>query len=229
LSLITLKKKKNDNNQNKPKPDKAVIVIYDIFGWTPSNKNPFRICDIFAHNGYFTVMPDFFRSKPWPIEKMPIQNFGDEFGKFFSTVATIENVQKDVDKIVLPYLKKQGMKQISVFGLCWGGLMTIQLVCDPKAKEEYTSAVVIHAARLTPELIDKVQCPVAIMPASTDGPFNSLKEVLDKKPFGNQCFYKYYDKQAHGFMGTRGDWTDPKIKVDVDDALKNSVEFYNTF
>jgi len=220
----------DDNKNDNAKSETAIILIYDVFGWIETNRNVFRICDNLADNGIFCVMPDYFRKNPWPADKVDPKFFGsDEFAKWFSTVASFDSVLKDTKNIVLPYLKKQGIKKVFAFGLCWGGLMAINLVSGEKAKDEYTGAAVIHAARLTPELIDKVQCPVAIMPASTDGNYDKLKEVLDKKAYGKQCLYKYYENQAHGFMGSRSDWTDAKIKVDVDDALKNTVEFCKQF
>jgi len=221
--------KEDDQNNKNIYNEYAIVLIYDIFGWTPTNRNVFRICDNLADNGFFVVMPNLFRDNPWPVDKMPPSNYGDEFNKWFSTVASYDPVKKDFQNIVFPYLKKEGIKKVFVFGLCWGGLMTVNLTTEAKAKEELTGGIGVHAARLTPQLMEKVQCPLALMPASNDGDFGNLKEVLDKKDFGKQCFYKYYKNQVHGFMGTRADWTDEKIKVDVDDVLKNVVLFAKQF
>jgi len=129
--------------------------------------------------------------------------------------------------IVLPYLKKQGIKRIFLMGLCWGGLMAINILCKSKFVKEnnLTGGIVIHAARLTQDLMKQLTCPMAIMPTLTDGDYTDLKQILDEKEFGKKCAYRFYKNQIHGFMAARGDWSDEKIKVDVDDALKTTVEF----
>jgi hypothetical protein len=51
-----------------------------------------------------------------------------------------------------------------------------------------------------------------------------VKEVLDKKPFGKDCFYKVYE-EVHGFMGARGDWSQPKQKKDAEDIIENTRNY----
>jgi len=217
-------------NENNIKSENAIVFIYDIFGWGTANKNIFNNCDILANNGYFTICPNFFRNRPWSVDKYPpIDHHAEEFGKWFSSVASFDVVYKDFENIILPYLKKEGIKRIFVVGLCWGGLMIGQLFGNEKATQKYVAGVIVHGSRITKELIEQVHLPIALMPASNDGDYAPFKEILDKKPFGKECFYKFYKDQVHGFMGTRSNWTDPKVKVDVDDVLHNTVNFFNKF
>lgn len=50
-----------------------------------------------------------------------------------------------------------------------------------------------------------MQCPIAMLPAIGD-PLESVKEVLDTKPFANSCIYHRFDTQQHGFLAARGDF-----------------------
>ena len=69
----------------------------------------------------------------------------------------------------------------------------------------------LHGAKISKELAEKAECPVAILPAKDD-PGMELKEVTDKKAFADKCVYKAYPDQAHGFTVGRGDWTDKTVR-----------------
>lgn len=49
----------------------------------------------------------------------------------------------------------------------------------------------------------QVKVPMLIMPSGEDPDHLPLKEVLDKKPFGDKCEYRRFDDMHHGFCAGR--------------------------
>lgn len=49
----------------------------------------------------------------------------------------------------------------------------------------------------------QVKVPMLIMPSGEDPDHLPLKEVLDKKPFGDKCQYRRFDDMHHGFCAGR--------------------------
>lgn len=49
----------------------------------------------------------------------------------------------------------------------------------------------------------QVTVPMLIMPSGEDPDHTPLKEVLDKKPFGDKCEYRRFDDMHHGFCAAR--------------------------
>ena len=57
-----------------------------------------------------------------------------------------------------------------------------------------------------PLLFHQVKVPVLLMPSGEDPDHLPLKEVLDKKPFGDKCQYRRFDDMHHGFCAGRYAW-----------------------
>ena len=109
---------------------RAIIFIYDIFGWNEVNKNVFQFADEMAKQGGFTViMPDFYRSEAWPISEFPPESDLQKkaFQAWFKGIASDIVVRKDVYEKVLPHLYRSKHEKIGVIGFCWGWL--IYLYC----------------------------------------------------------------------------------------------------
>jgi len=204
------------------KPSKAIIFIYDIFGFgkPPKNGNVRRVCDYFAENGFCCVMPDFYRGKEWDANKHTPSDHPAEFGKWWQDVANSEQVKKDVD-VVMKELEKRGIKKVGIIGTCWGGLQAFILAADGR----FAACGAVHGARLTPELVEKSKCPLIILPAGNDEDVTPLKEVLEKKDFGSKCVYKRFPDEVHGFLAARGDWS-TKTGEAAKEALKLSADFF---
>jgi dienelactone hydrolase len=52
------------------------------------NRNVFRVADRLAKKGFFVVMPDFYRGKPWPLKNFPPKD-RKEFDKWFDDTASL--------------------------------------------------------------------------------------------------------------------------------------------
>jgi len=64
-----------------------------------------RVCDYYADNGFYCVMPDFYRGNPWDPKNFPPSDQA-EFAKWWQDVANSDIVKKDVD-VVMKVLEKK--------------------------------------------------------------------------------------------------------------------------
>lgn len=96
------------------KPEKAIIIISDIFGAVSNSQ---LLADDFARNGYLTVIPDTLHNDPI--------KFGD-FPAKVDLPAWLANHQPDTVEPVLEATIKHlredlGVKKIGTVGYCFGG------------------------------------------------------------------------------------------------------------
>ena len=86
-------------------PKKAIVLIYDIFGFAPPNTR--HNCDTLAEAGFFVIMPDLFRGsgRRDPAFERP----------------TEEAVDTDLYEKVMPFLKAKGYSVVGLVGFCFGG------------------------------------------------------------------------------------------------------------
>merc|ERR1712154_115097 len=92
----------------------------------------------------------------------------------------------------------------------------------------------IHGAMIDDEATNALRVPLYYGPAKGDVPVADVKKILDAKKklgkefnFSRKCQYHAYLDQTHGFCAARGDWTNAKIKKDVDIVLKETSKFFN--
>jgi len=202
------------------KPQKeAIIQVYDIFG-TDGGRTK-KWADQLAEAGEFlVVVPDFFRAKPWDENNFPPKGGFPELLKFLEDNVPWDKLKADIFENTIPYLRSQGVEKIGIIGFCWGAKQAIQAATDPAI----SAAVLLHPSFVGVPEIQNAQCPVAILNANNDPPLAPLKEVLDTKPFGPECFLKDYPDSAHGWT-VRGDLSNAETARDVKDAFDNTVSF----
>jgi len=201
----------------------AIIVVYDVLGWNV-NKNVFELSDRFAAEGFTVVMCDHFRGKPWPADRLPFKNDEEqkEFFGWFTKNGAPEIVVKDLKEIGFPYIEKTlKCTRITAFGVCWGGGMVFHIGNNPKI----SGIAAIHASRITEELANTVKCPVFYGPTAKDTPVETVKKILDQKDFAKKCIYHTFETMEHGFCGSRGDWSKPDIKKNVNIVFEEMIKF----
>lgn len=76
------------------------------------------------------------------------------------------------------------------------------------------------------EFSQAAESPVCILAAEGD-PMEDAKAVLEAKPFAEQCFFRRFDDQVHGFMAARGDYSDPTVAAAVGQGIQCLVDFFN--
>jgi len=79
-----------------PSSKAALIGCYDIFGF---HDNTFQVCDILAQHGYFVVLPDFFRAKPWSLDNFPPKDFS-ELADWAFVKHSWTKVHKDINTVL---------------------------------------------------------------------------------------------------------------------------------
>ncbi|QRW00076.1 dienelactone hydrolase family protein [Ceratobasidium sp. AG-Ba] len=207
----------------KPGSDKAIIGIYDIFGYFPQT---IQGADIIAESlGAFVVYPDFFDGKPWPNEAFPPRN--EEEGKklqtFFGETANLDNRVAELNETA-ELLKKEGAKHVGTIGFCWGGKLST--VAATKGKID--AAVAIHPAMLDVKDAQNLKVPLAIFP-SKDEPLEEYEKIVDeigKKDFAAKNAYKVYPDMHHGWAAARADLKDANNKKAYEDVYGTSVTFF---
>merc|ERR1719483_1549307 len=107
--------------------------------------------------------------------KGPIEVIEGKVGKWWSEVADVTKCGMVMKDTIFPWMKEKGVKSVGMVAFCWGGLCAIT-----HAKSEMASAAVsIHGARLTTELMEQSEIPIAIMPGCGDADFRPFQEVPD--------------------------------------------------
>lgn len=104
-----------------------------------------------------------------------------------------------------------------------GGSQVFNLGQD---SERFSAVASIHGAWIDDQKANALQVPLYYGPAKGDTEVAKVENVLKKKPFAKKCEYHAYLNQTHGFCAARGDWTDAKIKKDVDIVLKETTKFF---
>jgi len=205
--------------------DKAIIFLTDLFG--PDLINNRLLADDFAHNGFKTIVPDYFNGDAAPADAMnpgSTWSLGDWFGKHGPDAS-----RPPVDKVI-EGLKKEGVTTFGVLGYCFGARYAFDLAFDgvPKA------VMVAHPSLLKiPEDLEtyvaKATSPLLMVTCTIDSQFPPEAQAKADEIFGNGKFapgYKreYFEGCTHGFA-VRGDMSDPKVKAAKEGAFKTAVEF----
>ena len=113
----------------------AVIFVHDGYGWNGSRNR--EVADRIACNGYYVILPDFYRGNYTGKKNADGSNAMD------LNNYTFDMANKDLTTLVYPYLETLGFTKWSLVGACWGSYI------NWKAS---TNAKVIAAASFHPAL-----------------------------------------------------------------------------
>ena len=199
----------------------AIIYIYDIYGFNGGRTR--EICDRLASNGYFVILPDFFRGN-FRDKKNP-----DGSAAFVMSDWTWEKAEKELTTNVYPYLEARGIAKWSLVGVCWGGYIAFKASTSSKVicAAHFHPALGAGAPATPEEIADKVIVPQLVI-ASSGEPASmqaggSVETLLKAKPFGTKNVFKSY-AQSHGFV-SRGDLTNVETAKAVEESLVAAINF----
>ncbi|KAI8469272.1 MAG: dienelactone hydrolase family-domain-containing protein [Monoraphidium minutum] len=201
------------------KPQAAVILFTDIFGWDLPNIRLWA--DRLAKAGFLAVVPDFFRG-----DKLT----GQDFMGFLARQPEAR-VLKDFETVRAAVKKAYpGVKAFGQQGFCWGGYYTAKL--STPAEPRVAAAVGYHASLLAPADIDAITGPVMIQQAdpALDTQINATFYAYIEKAFqakrakGGEAFITYYKDQPHGFA-LRGDGATPETLKAANNAFNAGLQF----
>ncbi|KFH46996.1 putative AIM2 family protein-like protein [Hapsidospora chrysogenum ATCC 11550] len=203
---------------------KAIVVIYDIFGYFDQTVQG---ADILAHSDekqkYKVYIPDWFKGKPCPIEIYPPDTDAKkkELGDFFTTYPPPKVAGLIPDYVNAIKAKDSSISKFGILGYCWGGkVVSLALKADGNP---FSIAASIHPAMVDPADAKDVKVPF-IMLASGDEPPEDVKKFEDTLAVPKHV--ETFDDQIHGWMAARADLSQDRVKAEYQRGYKTVVEFF---
>lgn len=193
--------------------DRAILLIYDIFGFSPANTR--HNCDVLAKAGFLVIMPDLFRGS----------------GRRSEGFVRPQNdaVDSEILDTVVPFVKSKGAKTIGVLGFCFGGGAAMRLA----SADVFAACAGIHASGMaSPDgeaFVSKALCPIMLLQAGGDPSLTPVYETVQKmKSIKDDSVLRTFWDQRHGWCGATGNRTgDPKLKAAVESALTSIIKFFS--
>lgn len=202
--------------------EKAIILVYDIFGADVGRTK--LMCDQFADAGFFVVLPDFFRGDAWSAGRTDTTTA--EWKKNYLWT----RLSNDFANQLYPYLETKGVKSVGIVGCCWGAYIAFSACASGKINAGVTfHPTLTKSHESVEELAEGVKCPQFLMPGGNDPEEvregGVVERILRSKPFGDKVKVKTFTEMKHGWV-PRGDISDPKIARDVKEAMQLAVDYF---
>ncbi|PYH43675.1 dienelactone hydrolase family protein [Aspergillus saccharolyticus JOP 1030-1] len=209
---------------------KAILVIYDIFGFFPQT---LQGADILAHSSnqkYRVFIPDFFEGDPADITWFPPQTdeHKQKLGHFFQTKAAPPNTLPKIPGVVSAAntLAPGGaqFESWSILGYCWGG--KIATLATGAENYLFKAAVQCHPAMLDPEDAKKVTVPMAVLASKDEKP-----EDVEKfgQNLGQPGYVETFTGQIHGWMAARSNLEDEEVRKEYERGYKTALGFLEKY
>ncbi|KAF2721741.1 alpha/beta-hydrolase [Polychaeton citri CBS 116435] len=204
---------------------KALLVIYDIFGFFPQT---IQGADILAYGdskqNYQVFIPDFFDGKPADISWYPPDNEekGKKLGEFFQTLAAPPKTLERIPKVISALQsERSSIQEWGVVGYCWGGKI---VNLSSQQGSPFKAAAACHPAMVDPNDAPGVTIPYAMLPSKGES-----KDDVAKWESGLKVkkLVKWYDDQEHGFMAARAELKDSNVKAKYEDAYQTLLNWFH--
>ncbi|KAI0180982.1 alpha/beta-hydrolase [Hypoxylon sp. FL1284] len=211
-------------------PSKAIIDIYDIFGFSPQAlQGADRVSSALDA---LVIVPDFFEGTGAQPSWLPPDT--DEkkaaFGKFRAERA---DVPQNVDTL-LRVRRAAGDRWPStgdrwgVFGLCWGGKVGVLALGagNEGPGRAFRVGGTAHPAALAAEDAEALSVPYLCL-ASPGEPAEAVEQYTQilAKP-GKTGVVETYQDMFHGWMGARANLGDARNKSEYERGYNQVAEFY---
>ena len=174
------------------------------------------------------VFPDFFRGKPYPLEKFPPSNEQEqkELGQFFATVAAPPARIPELLSVSNELRGKH--EKLGLVGFCWGA--AIALNASTQDAKLFDAVATLHPAMLDATVVEKVKTPIGFFP-SKDEDANEVKKVIDvlsSNDLKDKNAYHHFntEKALHGFAAARADLQDEETKKVYIEAYERLTSFF---
>lgn len=208
-----------------PDADKAILAVYDIFGFFPQT---LQGADILAtsnvEQSYQIFMPDFFNGNPAKIDWYPPVN--DEqmsaLGEWF------KDAQWSVHKPKLPgILEAAGkvnpnIKAWGIMGYCWGGKMASIVAGDEPGL--FKVAVQTSPAQIDAGDGARVKIPMMILTSEEESE-ESVRAYEERLTVPSQV--EIFKDQLHGFMSARADLKNSRAKAAYERGYALALKFFH--
>ncbi|KAL2825358.1 dienelactone hydrolase family protein [Aspergillus cavernicola] len=200
------------------KPDKAVILLSDIFGIFPNNQ---LVADGFARHGYLVVLPDLFNGDQVKVGDYDAKKI--DIGSWISR-HTVDDVAPVVEA-AMTYLRADlGVKSVAAAGYCFGAKYVVRYLKEGAIDSGY----IAHPSLVTNDELGAIQRPLAISAAEHDTIFTTAKrhaseEILIGTGQGFQI--NLFSGVSHGFA-SRGDLSQPHVLFAKGQAFAQAVAWF---
>lgn len=208
------------------KNTRALLYIYDIFGFCPQN---YQGADMLATQGIDVYIPDMFVGKGLDPN---LKNMNAE-DKQKAMAAFREGFPGDPDTQIKPLTdlvkllrEEKGYDKVAGIGFCWGGAL-VSLVPSLDA------IIMCHPATrkgMDAEAASKLNSPTLLLPSMNEDA-NQMKEfhevMRQKTKIGELCILKTYNESVHGWMAARADLNDEKQKEKFSEGFQDAATFLN--
>ena len=185
-------------------PDKAVLLIQDLFGWTFANAR--LLADHYAKEADTTVyVPDFFGGEVLPLKHVLKADFQN-----IDLPGFLKRNSRDIREPEIfdcARALRVKYKKVGAVGFCYGGWAVFRLGAKEHQPSLVDCIIAGQPSQLTKDDIDEVAVPVQILAPEIDAMFTAeLKtysfEMIQK--LGVPFNYQHYPGVEHSCL-TRGD------------------------
>ncbi|KUL87492.1 hypothetical protein ZTR_04590 [Talaromyces verruculosus] len=206
------------NPKNNKTPEKAVLIITDVFGIFTNSQ---LLADDFAANGYLAVIPDLFNG-----DQLDIGDF--EAGRVnigeWITKHGIDMVDPIVEDTIRHLRENLGVKKIAAAGYCFGGKYVARFLKEGKIDSGFTA----HPSFITEEELAAIQRPFSIAAAETDQIFTrelryKSEDILVNT--GQNYQINLFSGVAHGFA-VRADLSKSQNKFAKEQAFLQALAWF---
>ncbi|KAI9367216.1 hypothetical protein BJX61DRAFT_337414 [Aspergillus egyptiacus] len=205
---------------------KAILVIYDIFGFFPQTLQGADILSTSSSQKYRVFMPDFFEGQPADITWFPPQtdDHKAKLGNFFQTKAAPPNTLSKIPGVIEEANKlvpsAAGKFDWSILGYCWGGKITV--LSSGAENKTFKAAVQCHPAMLDPNDAKGVNVPMALLASKDEKPD-------DVSAFGANLkkdhYVETFPDQIHGWMAARSNLEDENVRKEYERGYRTVLNF----
>jgi len=204
---------------------KCIIWNHDSYGFDSGRSRQF--CDLFAAEGYFVIMPDYFRGEQKP--PFDATNMA-ESNAFLTKMTQWEGALKDDLLLrIMPYARKKGAKTFGTIGTCWGSYAVVKM----SAWEEIKCGISMHpshsgllklAQEDETEMLKAIKSPQLFMLEGDDF-FGFFSRDLTEDILQQEATVIDFPEMKHGWT-TRGDMSIPEVDRDVNKAIADALDFF---
>ncbi|GFF60224.1 protein AIM2 [Aspergillus udagawae] len=201
------------------KPNKAVILLSDIFGIFPNCQ---LVADAFAANGYLAVLPDLFNRDQ--------VNIGDYDAKTIDVGAwlsrhTVDDVAPIVEATIEHLRTVLHVQKVAAAGYCFGGKYVVRYLTVGQLDSGY----ITHPSFVTKEELSAIQRPLSISAAEHDSIFTMANRHSSEETLigtGQEFQINLFSGVSHGFA-IRGDLSQPRVWFSKERAFVQAVALFN--
>ncbi|KAJ6260884.1 hypothetical protein Dda_3545 [Drechslerella dactyloides] len=223
-----------------PTPKSGIIFVYDIFGYFPQT---LQGADIMALTdpGHVVIMPDYFNGQPLPIDIIPpnTEEKRTRLGSFFQNEAALPRTAETTTKVLagvkekfpenpvfLPSRTMRKTDDLVAFypSLCWGGKTATLLAKD--IGNGFVAAGQAHPVMIDASEYEGYPVPhLSLFSKDEDtAATQKIGEIVDA--LKNGSVHKTYPNDIHGWMGARGNLSNPAEAKSFEQGYTDVVEFF---